>query len=286
MRYVVHTIIALLAFAGNSVLCRLALAENNIDAASFTSIRLLSGVIVLIVILRVSQGTGVSITTGSRRAPVMLFLYAVCFSFAYISLDTGTGALILFGAVQITMISAGILKGSKLHVLEWLGVAIAFLGFVYLVLPGLGAPSLDGFILMSVAGISWGFYTMSGHGSENPLADTANNFYRTLPFVMLLTVFSFQHAAMSSTGFMLAVLSGGVASGLGYTIWYSALKGLSATQAAVVQLFVPVIAATGGIIFANEAFTWRLLFSSLLILGGILAVVMGKHYARGLRGRK
>ena len=187
--------------------------------------------------------------------------------------------MILFGSVQFTMILAGLLSGNRLHFFEWSGVIVAFSGFVYLVLPGLSSPSLSGFILMAIAGIAWGFYTLAGKGSRNPLADTTFNFMRTLPLVLILIALSFKYAAISSQGILLAVISGAITSGIGYTIWYIALGGLTAVQAAVLQLLVPVIAALGGVVFSNETITLRLILSSLMILGGILAVILGKHYA-------
>lgn len=279
MKIILCTILALFAFAGNSILCRLALGEDTIDAASFTTIRLLSGIIVLAIILKMTNASRAITSKGSWKASFMLFLYAVTFSFAYISLDTGTGALILFGAVQITMILVGLLAGNKLHYFEWLGVIAAFSGFVYLVMPSLTTPSLIGFILMSVAGVAWGFYTLAGKGSESPLSDTAYNFLRTLPLVIILIVVTNQNASLSQRGILLAVLSGGIASGLGYTLWYIALGGLSSIQAAAVQLLVPVIAAIGGVLFTNEMLSLRLAMSSVMILGGITAVILGKHYS-------
>ncbi len=270
--------LALVAFAANSVLCRLALGEKTIDAANFTTIRLLSGAIVLLVILRLSGKKNNASAKGSWLAAIMLFLYAAPFSFAYITLDTGTGALILFGAVQITMILLSLFSGNKLHLSEWIGVIIAFIGFVYLVLPGVSTPSVTGFSLMTIAGIAWGVYTLKGRGSLNPLADTAYNFVRTIPLVVILAVIAYETAHISLKGVLLAILSGGIASGIGYTIWYTALGGLSATQAAVVQLAVPVIAALGGVIFVSEEISLRLTISALLILGGILMVVFGKYY--------
>lgn len=278
IKIILSTGLALLAFAGNSILCRLALGNNTIDAASFTTIRLLSGIVVLAVILIMTNSGCAQTAKGSWRASAMLFIYAVTFSFAYISLDTGIGALILFGSVQITMILASLFSGNKLHYSEWVGVIIAFTGFVYLVMPGLATPSLMGFILMTVAGIAWGFYTLAGRGTKNPFSDTAYNFLRTLPLVIVLIAFTFQSTNLSREGILLAVLSGGITSGLGYSVWYIALGGLSATQAAVVQLLVPVIAAIGGVLFASEMITQRLVLSSLMILGGILAVVLGRHY--------
>jgi len=279
MKIALCTALALLAFAGNSILCRLALGEGVIDAASFTSIRLLSGIIVLTVILKIAPTSAVSSSKGSWKASFMLFLYAITFSFAYISLETGVGALILFGSVQMTMILVGLFSGNKLHYSEWLGVIVAFSGLVYLVLPDLTIPSFMGFILMTVAGVAWGFYTLAGKSTKNPVSDTAYNFLRTLPLVLILTVVTFQYAALSQKGILLAVLSGGIASGVGYTIWYIALGGLSTVQAAVLQLLVPMIAALGGVLFANEIFTLRLALSSLLVLGGIMAMILGRHYS-------
>lgn len=249
------------------MLCRLALGENTIDASSFTVIRLLSGAIILMAIININNKKPIQSTKGSWSASLMLFLYAITFSFAYITLDTGTGALILFGSVQITMILLSIVSGNRLHFSEWAGVAIAFTGFVYLVLPEVTAPSAIGFLLMTIAGIAWGIYTLKGRGSNNPLMDTTYNFLRTLPLVMILAIVSIQNTHYSSEGILLAVLSGGVASGVGYTIWYIALGGLSATQAAVVQLSVPIIAALGGIVFVGEVITVRLIISAIMILG-------------------
>ncbi|MGB5308713.1 MAG: DMT family transporter [Arenicellales bacterium] len=281
-RTIILTALALTAFAANSVLCRLALGDRTIDASSFTVVRLLSGAIVLFLIIKVKNKSGMP-TKGSWSASLMLFLYAITFSFAYITLDTGTGALILFGSVQITMILLSILSGSRLHITEWLGVVISFLGFLYLVLPGVTTPSLPGFILMTVAGIAWGIYTLKGRGSTSPVIDTAYNFLRTIPFVSILAVLTFNQMSYSSAGILLAVLSGAIASGIGYAIWYSALRGLSTAQAAVVQLLVPVIAALGGVIFVSEAITLRLTLSAILILGGILLVVLGRYYFVQLR---
>ena len=274
----VFTALALIAFAANSVLCRLALGEETIDAASFTVIRLLSGALVLLAILAFSNDKEASASRGSWSASLMLFVYAVAFSFAYISLDTGTGALILFGSVQITMILLSLVSGNRLHLSEWVGVIIAFTGFVYLILPEVTSPSVMGFLLMIAAGIAWGMYTLKGRGSDHPLKDTAYNFLRTIPLVIILLVITIQDAHYSAAGVLLAVLSGGIASGIGYTIWYIALGGLSTTQAAVVQLSVPVIAAFGGVLFVSEAITARLTLSALIILGGILLVVLGRVY--------
>ncbi len=278
LKIIILTSLALIAFAANSVLCRLALGENAIDASNFTVIRLLSGVIVLLAIIKLRRNKTGSPTKGSWLASFMLFLYAITFSFAYITLDTGTGALILFGSVQITMILLSLLSGTRLHSTEWAGVAVAFTGFVYLILPGVTTPSAIGFLLMTMAGIAWGIYTLMGRGSKSPLMDTAYNFFRTVPVVVILALVAMKNANFSSEGILLAAISGGITSGIGYTIWYIALGGLSATQAAVLQLLVPVIAALGGIIFVSEIVTVRLMVSAAMILGGILLVVLGRYY--------
>ncbi|MCG8376499.1 MAG: DMT family transporter, partial [Chlorobiales bacterium] len=186
-------------------------------------------------------------------------------------------ALILFGAVQISMVLIGYLRGTKLYFIEWAGIAIAFGGLTYLVLPGITAPTLIGFFLMATAGVAWGIYTLSGKGSLNPLADTAFNFLRTVPFAVVLAVIAFGEIELSPKGILLAAISGGVTSGIGYTIWYTALGGLSATEAAVVQLAVPIIAAIGGVVFVSEDFSLRLAVSATLTLGGILMVTLGQQ---------
>lgn len=275
---IVLTGLALIAFAANSVLCRLALGEQAIDASSFTVIRLLSGAVVLLAILRVNNNKTATQAKGSWSSSLMLFLYALTFSFAYITLDTGTGALILFGSVQITMILLSIISGQRLHTAEWVGVSLSFVGFVYLILPGVTTPSINGFMLMAVAGVSWGIYTLKGRNSANPLMDTAYNFLRTIPFVTILAVLAIKQVHYSPFGILYAVLSGAIASGIGYAIWYRALAGLSTTQAAVVQLLVPVIAAFGGVVFVSEAVTLRLIISAILVLGGIFIVVLGRFY--------
>ena len=208
----------------------------------------------------------------------MLYTYAVAFSFAYITLKTGTGALILFGSVQLTMILLSLISGNKLHPTEWLGISVAFAGFVYLVLPGVSAPSFQGFILMTIAGIAWGVYTLRGRNSVNPISDTAYNFLRSVPLVIVLVVWSIKNAHFSQEGILLAIISGAITSGIGYAIWYMALGGLSTTLAAVVQLSVPVIAALGGIIFVSEPIDFRLILSTLLILGGISIVILGRYF--------
>ena len=196
----------------------------------------------------------------------------------YIILDTGVGALILFASVQISMLIANLVKGNKLHYSEWLGLSISFIGFIYLILPTLSTPSISGIIFMILSGIAWAFYTLFGRNSKDPLSDTAFNFLRTIPFLVIVLTVSFKDVHLTNQGVLLAILSGAIASGLGYTIWYIALNGLSVSQAAVVQLGVPIIAAIGGVIFANEIITQRLVLSSFVVLGGILLVILGKQY--------
>lgn len=271
------TTFSLIAFAANSVLCRLALKGGEIDPSSFTAVRLVAGAVVLAVILQVTAGEKGKKSRGGWWAALMLFLYAVTFSFAYTSLDTGTGALVLFGTVQLTIVLIGYFRGVKLRVLEWSGMIIAFGGLAYLVLPGVKAPSMIGFMLMAAAGAAWGIYTLSGRESINPLADTAFNFIRTIPLVIVLVIVALQDIQLSAQGILLAAISGGVASGIGYTLWYTALGGLSATESAVVQLAVPVIAAMGGVIFVSESLSQRLVISTVLTLSGILMVTLGQH---------
>ena len=277
-KIIVLTTLALIAFAANSVLCRLALGGKTIDASGFTSVRLLSGALVLYLIISLGKNKTSPTKNGSWFSAIMLFLYAITFSYAYISLDTGTGALILFGAVQITMILLSIYYGNRLHFTEWIGVIIAFTGFVYLLLPGVHMPSIRGFILMTLAGIAWGFYTVHGRASTNPVRDTAYNFLKTIPLVLILIAITFKQVNYSTEGIVLAMVSGGITSGIGYTIWYMALRGLSSVQAAVLQLLVPIIAAFGGVLFISEKITLRLTTASLLILGGILMVLLGKKF--------
>ena len=272
--------IALLAFAGNSVLCRLALGDQVVDAASFTSIRLLSGAIFLFALVRFKEKKSVSIKGGNWLSAISLFLYAATFSYAYISLDTGTGALILFGFVQLTMIAYTFMQGKRLAIVEWFGLFIAFSGLLVLLLPGASAPSLTGFILMAISGVAWGIYTIKGKGSETPLLDTATNFLKTLPFIILLTLITFYNSELSTRGIILAATSGAITSGLGYAIWYAVLKNITVIQAAISQLLVPIIASIAGVLFTNEIITTKLLIASLLILGGILVLTLGKHFSQ------
>lgn len=272
-RTIALTALAMTAFAANSLLCRMALGEQAIDAASFTTVRLASGAVTLWIIVSVTSGPAAS-TRGDWTAAAMLFLYALTFSFAYTSLTAGTGALILFGAVQLTMFAAGLRGGEPFAPLSWAGLTLAAAGLVYLVSPGLAAPSPLGAGLMTVAGIAWGVYSLRGRGVPNPLLATAGNFARTLPFTLLASAAFLAAVHVSGAGAALAVASGAIASGLGYVIWYAALRGLTATRAATVQLSVPVIAAFGGVLLLSERVTARLLIASVAVLGGIALVLL------------
>ncbi|BCE03022.1 DMT family transporter [Marinicellulosiphila megalodicopiae] len=279
------TLTALMAFAANSVFCRNALESNilglnKIDPGSFTSIRLISGAIFLgcILFFKYSHFNIFSphINKPKWRSSLFLFLYAITFSYGYVSQDTGTGALILFGSVQISMICVHIFNGKTLHYSEYIGILIAFLGLVYLVFPNLNSPSFIGVILMSASGLAWALYSINGMGAKHPIDDTAINFIRTIPIAILLLFINYQSIHITQAGLWLAIASGVIASGAGYAIWYAALKSLNVTQASVLQLSVPIIAALGGVIFTNEILTFRFLLASLFILGGILLVLFGK----------
>lgn len=276
MKPVFYTIFALVCFAFNSILCRLALKTDEIDAPSFTAIRLISGGVTLFVIFSVFGKKDAEKGKANWLSAFWLFLYAICFSFAYLGLTTATGALILFGSVQLTMIVFALVKGERPRRLEWLGLIFAFGGLVYLVLPGLESPPVSSAVLMIAAGAAWGFYTLRGRGSTNPLADTAGNFLRSVPFVVLAALPFLASIHLSAKGVLLAVLSGAVASGIGYSVWYAALKFHTATRAAVLQLSVPAIAALGGVVFLTESVSMRLILASLLILGGIGLVIWGR----------
>lgn len=281
MRTLLCTAFALVAFAMNSVLCRLALGKATIDAASFSTIRLGSGAAMLLLITAISKRKIFSTARGNWVSAILLFLYAVAFAFAYTSLSAGTGALILFGSVQATMIFAALRSGERPSLLEWAGLFLALIGLVYLMFPGLTSPSLTSSALMVIAGISWGFYSLRGRGAKDPLAQTTNNFVRALPLAIVVSLIMFSGNHVSTEGALLAVLSGALASGVGYVIWYTALRGLTATRAATVQLAVPVLAAVGGIVLLSENISLRLLLSATMILGGVgLTLVRRKHSAQ------
>ena len=280
-RIALLTALAMLAFAGNSLLCRIALKETGIDPASFTSIRLLSGALVLGLIVA-ARGEKLP-PAGSWRSALALFAYAAGFSYAYVSLPTASGALLLFGAVQATMIGYGLWSGERLRTLQVAGLLIAFGGLFALLLPGLSAPPLNGALLMLGAGVAWGIYSLRAKGVQNPTHVTAGNFLRALPFAAILSassMFMLPSVTLERSGVLYAIASGALTSGLGYALWYSALRGLKASNAATVQLCVPVLAAVGGTAFLGEAVTARLLLTSVAILGGIALVILGARRAR------
>jgi len=273
----------MLAFAGNSLLCRLALKSTAIDAASFTSVRIAAGALVLWAIVRIRDGGAAA--AGSWASAFWLFAYAAGFSFAYVTLPASTGALLLFGAVQSTMIGYGLWKGERLRAAQVAGVAVAFGGLAGLLLPGLSAPPAAGAALMLFAGIAWGIYSLRGRASGGDATRvTAGNFLRAVPFALLVSLAMVSRASVDAAGVASAVASGALASGVGYAIWYTALRGLKATVAATVQLSVPVIAAFGGVAFLGEAITVRLAACSVAILGGIALFVAMRAPEAAARG--
>jgi len=279
LQTILLTTLAMIAFASNSLLNRLALGQGTIDAVSYTSIRLVAGAVMLFLIATLQKKNGQVFIRGSWTSAALLFLYAVTFSFAYLSLSTGTGALILFGSVQVTMIIVALRSGERPSLLEWLGLFLALGGLLYLVFPGLTSPSPLGSGLMAVAGIAWGFYTIRGRGTQNPLANTSGNFIYAVPMILLVRLVSLNNVQISANGILLAAISGALASGVGYVIWYAALRGLTTTRAATVQLSVPVIAAWSGVVFLSENVSVRLLIAGIFILGGIALALSSRAKA-------
>jgi len=263
------------AFAGNSLLCRMALASTSTDPASFTSIRIISGAVCLWLIVMTRGATDGG--RGSWLSALALFSYAAGFSFAYVSLPAGTGALILFGAVQVTMLGNGMRKGEAFGKRETAGLVIASAGLIGLLSPGITAPSPGGSALMLAAGVAWGIYSLRGRRAGDPTQVTSGNFLRAVPFAVALGVAALPWISLDAQGVGYALASGVLTSGIGYSIWYTALKGLTTTEAAIVQLSVPAIAAAGGILFLGERLTLRLVIVSAAILGGIALVILGKR---------
>jgi len=274
IRIAALTSLAMIAFACNSLLCRAALKHTGIDAASFTTIRLISGAVMLWLVVRISH----SAQTGRGNWPsaFALFVYAAGFSFAYVSLPASSGALLLFGAVQATMIGHGIWAGERLRTIQLVGLILALGGLIGLLSPGLSAPPLPGSLLMLSAGVAWGIYSLRGKGAGDPTRVTAGNFLRAVPIAAILGILMHRGIFLDSAGVLYAIASGAVASGIGYAIWYTVLPVLKATNAATVQLSVPVIAALGGIVFLGESATMRLALASVAILGGIGLVIREK----------
>ena len=273
-RVFILTLLAMLAFAGNSLLCRAAFHVGRIDAATFTTIRIVAGALALSLIVRMRDGK--TAPAGSWPSALALFVYAAAFSFAYLSLSAATGALLLFGAVQATMIGVGLWRGEGLRGWQIVGLASALGGLIGLLLPGLSAPPLEGAALMLAAGVAWGIYSLRGKGAGDPLRVTAGNFLRTVAFAALLSVALSSRLSLDGVGVACAIASGALTSGVGYAIWYTALPDLKATSAATVQLSVPIIAAAGGIVLLGEAPTLRLLLASVAILGGITMVIRSR----------
>lgn len=268
---VAYTALTMIAFAANSLLCRMALKETGIDAASFTSVRLLSGAAMLYLLMRWQHQS--PLKHGCWRSALALFIYAVAFSFAYRSINTGAGALILFGAVQVTMVLAGFIAGERMSALQGAGFTAALTGLVILVSPGVEAPSMLDSILMLLSGIAWGMYSLWGRGLADPAAATAGNFLRAVPLAIALSLCTLPWLHLDAKGVLYAVLSGALASGLGYVLWYRVLQHMRAMTASTIQLSAPILAALGGVILLGEVFTRDLLVASLLILGGILLVL-------------
>jgi len=269
------TAAAMLAFAANSLLCRLALQAGGIDPASFGAIRIASGALALLLIVRWRAGPARE-ARGDWISAAMLFAYVAFFSFAYVGLAAGTGALILFGAVQLTMFGSALRAGERFVPQAWGGLGMAAAGLVYLVLPGVSAPPVLGAALMALAGVAWGVYSLRGRGASDPLGATTGNFMRAVPLALLLWLPFAGIAQASPAGIVLAVVSGAVTSGLGYALWYTALRELSAMRAATVQLSVPLITAIGAVVFLAEPVTLRLMLASVAILGGIALVLAAR----------
>jgi drug/metabolite transporter (DMT)-like permease len=297
-RIFILTLLAMIAFASNSLLCRAALKQTDIDAATFTFTRIFSGAVTLLLLMLLRRKTTAnrtastlgetfsssllvtghpSLRDGTWSSALALFVYAAGFSFAYVALSAGTGALLLFGAVQATMILWGLHKGERLNTIQIVGFIVAVTGLIMFLSPGLSAPPLAGSILMLGAGVAWGIYSLRGNGERNPVSVTAGNFVRAVPFATALGIIFAPWTHLNLAGISYAIISGAVTSGLGYVIWYSALPGLKAASAATVQLSVPVLAATGGILLLGEPITLRYMLASVAVLGGIAVVVATPH---------
>lgn len=272
LRIISLTSLAMMAFAGNSILCRLALKDTGIDPASFTAIRLISGALMLWLLVQMKSAAPAG--KGNWWSAFALFAYAAGFSFAYVSLPAASGALVLFGAVQATMIGHGMWKGERLQGLQILGLLLAFGGLVGLLSPGLSAPPLLAALMMMGAGVAWGVYSLRGKGAGDATRVTAGNFLRAIPITLVLSLLTLDGASLDTVGIWYAIASGALASAVGYAIWYTALPALKNSSAASVQLSVPVIAALGGIVFLGEALTLRLMLASVAILGGIALVIL------------
>ena len=277
-KLILLTVVAILAFAGNSLLCRFALANTSLDAASFTSIRICSGALMLFLLsftMKHSWSVG-----GNWWSALALFGYAAGFSFAYVKLSAATGALLMYGAIQCTMIVWGLLKGERINLLQAMGMLVAVAGLIGLLLPGLSAPPILSAAIMLGAGISWGIYSLRGRGARNARHETTGNFIRAVPFALLISALSLKSTELNLAGVGYAIASGALTSGLGYVIWYAALPALTATSAATIQLTVPVLVAVGGLVFIGEPITLRVALTSVAILGGVAVFIWSKGIHR------
>ncbi|MGZ3440107.1 MAG: DMT family transporter [Polyangia bacterium] len=269
------TLAALVAFAANSLLCRMALAPRLVDAATFTLVRLAAGALTLALL---AATTGQRRQGGSWASAMALFTYAACFSFAYLRLGAAVGALVLFGVVQLTMIGVGIARGERPGAREWGGLALALAGLVWLTRPGSSAPDPLGTALMVAAGAAWGIYSLRARGAASPLGATADNFLRALPAAVIVSLLAVGRAHASARGLALAAVSGAFASGIGYGVWYAALRGLTAARAAIVQLRVPVLASIGAVALLGERLGGRMVAAGLAIIAGVaVALVSGRR---------
>ncbi|PSL32545.1 DMT family transporter [Dyadobacter jiangsuensis] len=271
VRIMLQVALAMASFAANSLLCRIALSQTSTDPAAFTIIRLLAGAVTLSLIILLRKGT--LRNAGTWQGAFSLLTYAIAFSFAYVNLPTGTGALLLFGTVQATMIITGLYQGEHLRIIQWTGLLTAFGGLIILVAPGIHAPDPFSALLMAIAGMAWGVYSLLGRKQGDPLTATAGNFLKAAPVSLLFLPLA---NSIDAQGAIFAVISGSVSSGVGYAIWYSILPSLKATQAASVQLTVPVIASTAAVFILGEHVTFNLVIASVAILGGIALVILGR----------
>ncbi|MBO1923579.1 DMT family transporter [Thiomicrorhabdus sp. 6S3-12] len=284
IRVLLLAALAMIAFAANSLFCRIALTETMIDAASFTTIRLVSGAVTLFILWqllnyrrKISPSVEKTKLGGNSWSALALFVYAAGFSFAYIELSAATGALLLFGAVQLTMIGYGLYKGERLNVVQLVALALAVIGMLVLLLPGASSPSLSGAVLMTVAGIAWGIYSLRGRNAQNAHHDTSGNFIRSVPLAVLLSLLWIESSRLDQTGVVLAIASGALASGIGYAVWYAVVPFLSAASAAILQLSVPPLTALGAVLFLDESITLRLAVASVTILGGVALFIVSKN---------
>ncbi len=286
VRTVALTLLSLIAFASNSLLTRLALGAHEIDAATFTAIRLISGALVLAVMVRARAGNWTPLAGRSIVRPLALFAYAAPFSFAYLRIGAATGALVLFGVVQLTMIGYALIKGERPSILTWTGIVLATSGIAILGAPSVARPDPRGLILMAVAGVSWGIYSLAGRTTPDPLAATARSFLWSAPLALAVSVATHSSIAASNRGVFLALISGAVTSGLGYAIWYRTLPRLTVTQAAVAQLTVPIIAAVAAAGLLDEPLSARLVTAGVTILSGVGLVLVARNSGQGSEVRK